>query len=123
MPKKASVKDSPIKEPKEPKNSPSKKLRKGPKKRPGSDTDGASSVAEAMADDAAELKTHSSNGADIEAAPKETSSVMTEIWKHLAENASKLFKPPLRRKPVCTTWLCYAICMSSTLSAPTFVCR
>ena len=50
--------------------------------------DGASSVAEAMADPVAELKHHSSNGADLEAAPKETSYIMTEVWKRLAENAS-----------------------------------
>ena len=74
----------------EPKNSPSKETRKGPKKRPGSDADGASFVAEAMADAAAELKAHSSNGADVEAAPKETSGVMTEVWKRRAENASNL---------------------------------
>ena len=34
-----------------------------------------------------------------------------------------LFKPCPRRKQVSTTWLCDAICMSSTLSAPTLVCR
>ena len=41
-----------------------------------------------MADPVAELKHHSSNGADLEAAPKETSYIMTEVWKRLAENAS-----------------------------------
>ena len=58
------------------------------KKRPGSDADGASSVAEAMADAAAELKAHSSHGADVEAAPKKTSCIMNEVWKRRAENAS-----------------------------------
>ena len=51
MLKKGNGKDSPIKEPKEPKNSPSKEPKKA----------------------------HSSNGADVEAAPKETSSIMTEV--------------------------------------------
>ena len=88
MPKKESGKDSPFREQKEPKNSPSKEPRKGPKKRSGSGADGASSVAEAMEDAAAELKAHSSNGADVEAAPKETSSIMIEVWKRRAENAS-----------------------------------
>ena len=80
--KEGSGNDSPIKKVKEPKNSPSKEPRKWQKKRPGSEGDGASSVAEAMVDAAAKLKAHSSNGADVEAAPKEISEVMTEVCRH-----------------------------------------
>ena len=44
MPKKGSGKDFPIKEPKEPKNSPSKEPKKGTKRKPGTDAHGASYV-------------------------------------------------------------------------------